>query len=172
MPLKRGEKEQIVAEMSARLRSAEAVVVTDYRGLNVAQIARLRGLLRAAGSDFQVIKNTLAQRAFEAAGLEAPADLLSGPTAIAVFGEDVSAPAKALAAFAKESGILAIKGGLLAGRALDAAAVGALADLPTREELFSQLVGLFTAPPQQLVTVLSAPLRDFVNVLSARVEAG
>jgi large subunit ribosomal protein L10 len=172
LPLTRSEKTAVVDRMTARLKAADAVVVTDYRGLTVAQISKLRRELRTKGAEFHVVKNSLAQRALSAAGLEMPESLLDGPTAVALLFEDLSGPTKVLRDFAKETNILAIRGGLLSGQAVDAAGVNALADLPSREQLLAQLLGVLQAPQRQLVTVLNSPLRDLVGVLNAHAESG
>lgn len=170
MPLRRSEKEEVVADMAERLRRAQAVVVTDYRGLSVADLQALRRKLRTSGSEFTVIKNTLVKRAFEVAELEAPDAYLTGPTAVALLYDDLSGPTKVLQEFAKSTQILAIKGGVLDGRTLDAKAMSALADLPTREELYATFMGVLQAPMRQYVTVVAAPLRNLLNVMSARAR--
>jgi large subunit ribosomal protein L10 len=156
--------------MTEQLQAAEAVVVTDYRGLTVAQFRALRRALRAVGAEIHVIKNSLTTRALAAAGLESPEQLLHGPTALALFGEDLSGPAKALLAAVEDTKLLSIKGGLLGGRVIDAADVEALSKLPTRPELLAILLGTIMAPQRQFVTVLQAPLVDMVGVLNAYTE--
>jgi large subunit ribosomal protein L10 len=156
--------------MAQRLKKAEAVVVADYRGLDVAQMTTLRTKLRQNGSEIQVIKNSLVTLAFAEAGIEAPADLLAGPTAVILFHEDLSGPAKTLRQFAKDTQILAIKGGIMGGQRLSASGVDALAELPTKEELQATLLGVFQAPMRNFVVVTSAPLRNLVNVLNARAR--
>ena len=170
MPLTRDEKEQAVSQIAEQLERAEAVVVTDYRGLTVAQLGQLRKDLRATGAEFHIVKNTLAARALAAAGISLPEALLSGPTALAFLYDDLSGPVKALKECAKQTNILEIRGGLMGGTALDAASITALADLPSREQLLATLLGVVQAPQRQLVTVLQAPLRDFLNVLNAKSE--
>jgi large subunit ribosomal protein L10 len=172
MPLKRDEKERIVADFTERVKEAEAVIITDYRGLDVAEISQLRRDLRESGSQFQVIKNTLMRRVLDNAQLDVPHEVLLGPTAVAILAEDLSGPAKALLKCAKDTESLVIKGGLMGGRFLDEKGVEALSKLPTREELLGQVLGVFTAPQRNTVTVLHAPMRDFVGVLRARVDAG
>jgi large subunit ribosomal protein L10 len=171
LPLERSEKEAIVAEMTDKLGAANAVVVADYRGLNVAQLAALRRELRQFGTELQVIKNSLARRALENAGLESLDDVLVGPTLVALLGEDLSSPLKSMAKVNKDTEHLAIKGGLLGGKRIDARAVAALADLPSREELLSQFLGLLEAPQRQLLAVLEAPQRELVSVLDAHAKA-
>jgi large subunit ribosomal protein L10 len=172
MPLQRDEKEVIVAEMIEQLGKAEAVLLADYRGLNVVEISQLRRNLRDAGSQLQVIKNTLAQRAFAKADIELPEEMLLGPTAVVLLFEELAAPAKALLECAKATNRLVIKGGFMDGRLLDEDGVKALSSLPTREELLGLLLGVLTAPQRNTVTVLHAPMRDFVGVLRARVDEG
>ena len=170
MPLQRDEKEAIVAEMTEQLGNAEAVIFTDYRGLDVAEISALRRKLRKGGSQLQVIKNTLALRAFADADIELTEEMLLGPTAVALLFEELAGPAKALLDCARETERLVIKGGFMGGRLLDADAVKALSTLPTREELLGKVLGVFTAPQRGTVTVLQAPMRDFLNVMNARVK--
>jgi len=171
MPLTRARKEALVDAMAARLGSAQAVIVTRYRGLDVAELTELRGKLRAGGATYHVIKNRLLRRAFEAAELEPPPDeLLSGPTAIAVLSEDLSGPSKALLEFAKKHELLEVAGGMMGGSALDAKGIEALSKLPTREEILSQLVGVLKAPQRNLVSVLAAPGRDLVRVIDAKAR--
>jgi large subunit ribosomal protein L10 len=173
MPLSRREKEAVVDRVATRLKDVEAIIIADYRGLTVSQLGRLRGELRRHDSELHVIKNTLARRAFQRAGLEPPDDLLSGPTALLFFSDELAGPAKALLDFVKEANeLLVIKGGLVSGRRTSEAGVKALAELPSREELRGLLLGALNAPPRQLVTVLSSPLRDLAGVIQARVDAG
>lgn len=172
MPLELREKTAIVEDMTGRLGRATAVVMADYRGLNVTELMGLRRTMRASGAELHVIKNTLMRRACVAAGIEPPAALLSGPTAVALLYDDLSRPAKALIEFAKQHEVFAIKGGIIEGKAMDERAVKALADLPSRDELRAMLLSVFQAPQRQLVTVLAAPMRDFVSVLHNYAEKG
>lgn len=170
MPLQRNEKESIVELMGERLGRATAIVVTDYRGLSVADLTGLRSSLRAKGCDVQVIKNTLLRRACEAAEIDPPAALLKGPTAVVLLYDDLASPTKALLEFAKKNERFEIRGGILDGKMLDAGGVKALADLPSRDELRAMLLGTLQAPQRQLVTVLGAPLRNLVTVLNAYAD--
>jgi large subunit ribosomal protein L10 len=170
LPLRRSEKEAVVADMAERLQRAEAIVLADYRGLTVKRLIALRRVLRDCQAEIQVIKNTLVLRAFQEAGLQPPTELLTGPTAVALMYDELSAPTKALLDVTKETELLVIKGGILSGRLTDAASIRALAELPSRPELLAQLLGVLKAPMRQCVTVLNAPLQGFVNVLHARSE--
>lgn len=171
LPLSRERKQELVEAMAERLGSASAVIVTHYRGLDVAGLTDLRGKLRAGGASYHVVKNRLLRRAYELAELEPPpAELLSGPTAIAVLGDDLAGPAKAMLEFAKKNELLTVVGGYMGGNVLDARGVEALSKLPTRDELLAQIVGVLQAPQRNLVSLLSAPGRDLVRVIDAKVK--
>lgn len=172
MAISREKKQQIVEELTALLQESQGIILTDYRGLNVNEMMRLRRQLRREGVVFRVVKNTLTKLALQQAGLPAPDDLLEGPTAIAFLAQDVSGPAKTLLDFAKESGILTIKGGLIGSTVMDAEAARALARLPSRDVLLAQLVASIQGPMVNLAGILMAPMRDLVHVLEARAEGG
>jgi large subunit ribosomal protein L10 len=167
----KSQKEQVVAELVERLRSTESLIVADYRGLTNAELVMLRAKLRGSGAQLQVVKNTLTRRAAEAAGAEALLALLEGPTAIAFVETDGDpiAVAKALADTAKETKLLALRGGILSGRSISGDEVDALAKLPAPEVVKSQLVGVIVAPLTQLAGLLAAPLRDVVGLIDARI---
>ena len=170
--MQRTEKEQVVTELAERLRAAESLIVADYRGLTNMQLEELRGKLRVSGARFQIVKNTLTRRAAEEAGADAILALLEGPTAIAFVetdGDPVGV-AKALADTARDTKVLALRGGLLSGRTIGSAEIAELAKLPAPEIVKSQLVGVIVAPLTQLVGLLAAPLRDLVGLIDARVE--
>lgn len=167
----KSQKEQVVAELVERLRSTESLIVADYRGLTNAELVTLRAKLRGSGAQLQVVKNTLTRRAAEAAGAEALLALLEGPTAIAFVEADGDpiAVAKALADTARETKVVALRGGILSGRSITGADVEALAKLPAPDVVKSQLVGAIVAPLTQLVGLLAAPLRDLVGLIDARI---
>jgi len=152
------EKQQLVSEVSSKLKESSCTVVADYRGLTVAQITQLRRNLREAGIEFQVLKNTVVRRATAQTDLTDLDEILTGPTAIA-FGKDIVAPAKILSDFAKKNDKLQIKGGVVEGRVVDTAQIKALADLPSREGLLSMLL-----------SVLQAPVRNFALAVKAVSE--
>ena len=139
----RDEKERVVAELTEKLKSAETLIVADYRGLTMPQIDALRGKLVEHGAQFTVVKNTLTRRAAEAAGVDALLALLEGPSAIAFIESDgdMVAVAKALADSARETKILEIRGGLMQGRTISAADVEELAKLPPLDVLRGQVLG-------------------------------
>src|SRR5213593_1222836 len=144
----RAQKERLVADLTERLRSTETLIVADYRGLTMPQVDALRTELLTHGARFQVVKNTLTRRAAEAAGADALLALLEGPSAIAFLEAegDMVAAAKALADTARETRVLAIRGGVLEGRAMTAAEVESLATLPPVEILRGQVLGAIIAP--------------------------
>jgi large subunit ribosomal protein L10 len=170
--VKKEEKERVVAELTERLRTAETLIVADYRGLTMPQIDTLRGRLLEHGARFSVVKNTLTRRAAEAAGAEALLALLEGPTAIAFLESDGDpvAVAKALADAARDTRILAIRGGLLEGRPMEAAEVESLATLPPLEILRGQVLGAVIAPLNALIGLVTAPLQDLYGLIDARIE--
>lgn len=163
----RPEKVAEVEALEQRLRSSSVVIVTDYRGLSVAEIGTLRLRLRDASLEYRVTKNTLLTRAAEQAGVPGLAPFLSGPTAIVFGKDDPGVPARVLQEFIRQYRKLEIKGGVVEGQALGAAAVHALATLPTRPELLSRVVGMIQSPLRGLVGVLSAPPRALVTALEA-----
>ena len=168
----RSDKERVVAELTERLRRADTLIVTDYRGLTNVQLENLRDELIKHGARLSIVKNTLTRRAAEAAGSDALLALLEGPSAIAFIeadGDPVSV-AKALSDTARESRILEIRGGIMQGRSIDSAAVEELSKVPPLEVLRGQVIGAILAPLHQLVGLVNAPLRDFVGLIDARIE--
>lgn len=167
--MNREEKARVIEELTEKLKGG-SVVLVDYQGINVAQSTQLRARSREAGVEFLVAKNTLAQRAAEAAGAEGISGFLVGPTALA-FSEDPVAGAKLMTEFSDEVESFEVKGGLLdGGRVMGAEEVVALSRLPGREQLLAQLLGAIQAPLAGLVTVLNAPLRNLAVVLNQVAE--
>ena len=170
--MKRDQKEQVVEELTARLKAAETLLVADYRGLTMPQIDELRTKLLASGARFTVVKNTLTRRAAEAAGTDALLTLLDGPSAIAFLEADgdMVAAAKALADAARETQVLEIRGGIMQGRTVTAEEVASLATLPPVEVLRGQVLGAIVAPLTTFVGLLNAPLQNFIGLIDARIE--
>jgi large subunit ribosomal protein L10 len=166
----RKEKEAIIEETARLLSDAEALYVSDYRGLTVAQLTRLRAALRERGAELHVLKNTLTAIAAERAGRENVKELLTGPTAVAFCGEDLLGPAKTLSDYARANQALVVRGGVLQGSLLDADGVRLLASLPPREVLVGQVVGTMAAPLTGLVTVLQGTISGFVRALNQVAE--
>ncbi|HEY8552752.1 MAG TPA: 50S ribosomal protein L10 [Thermaerobacter sp.] len=165
--LTRAEKEALVEELAGKLQRAQGVILTDFRGLNVADTNELRRRLRAQGVEYRVVKNTLIRRAAAKAGIDGLDPLLEGPTALAFGYDDPVAPAKELSQFAKEHSQLQIKGGLLAGRVIGVQEIQRLADLPSRDELLAKVMGGIQAPLYGLVGALAATLRSFAWAVDA-----
>jgi len=161
------EKKQIVTELKERLAKSKVVIVTDYKGLNVADMTTLRRKLREAQVEYQVVKNTLLRRAAEGTEAELIEDNFVGPSAIALSYDDPVAPAKVLTDFAKENAKLEIKIGVMNGKVMDLAAIKALSALPSREQLLAQVLAAMNAVPTAFVTALSDVPRRMLNVLTA-----
>ncbi|MBP1996439.1 50S ribosomal protein L10 [Paenibacillus eucommiae] len=153
------EKEQAVSVVTEKLKNSSCTIITDYRGLNVAQVTQLRKTLREAGIEFTVLKNSLARRASANAELSGLDEYLTGPTAIAFSSGDIVAPAKILTEFAKKNDKLNVKAGIVEGRVVGYDQIKALADLPSKEGLLSMLL-----------SVLQAPVRNFALAVKAVAE--
>jgi large subunit ribosomal protein L10 len=160
-------KKEIAAELHDHFSKSAVVIVTDYKGLNVAAVTDLRRKLREADVQYKVVKNTLLARASEGTDAEAIKDYFKGPNAVAFSYTDPVAPAKVLCDFAKENDKLDIRIGVLNGKVLDADAIKALAKLPSREQLLAQVLSVMNQVPTSLVTALSDVPRRMVNVLAA-----
>jgi len=165
----RAEKVAVVNEVREKFSSAGAAVLTEYRGLNVAAISQLRRQLREAGGEYKIYKNTLVRFAARDLGLEIE-ELLTGPTAIAFVDGDAAAVAKALRDYARTNPALVVKGGILGMKSLSADEVRALAELPSRDVLLSQIAGAFAAPLQQFAGLLQALPRNMAYGLKALLD--
>jgi large subunit ribosomal protein L10 len=152
----RQEKEQIVTDIAEKLQGSVCTVVTDYRGLNVAQVTELRAKLRDAGIEYKVLKNTLTRLATSQSNLTDLDTYLTGPTAIAFSTTDVVAPAKILSDFAKKNQALEIKAGIVEGQVVDVTRIKQLADLPSREGLLSMLLSVLQAPMRNMALAVKA----------------
>ena len=170
MAITRAEKEAVVSQLTEELGKIKIAVLTDYRGLTVAEAEELRAKLREAGVNYKVTKNTLLKLALQQAPAYKKMDLtvFKGPMALALsFDDEVAAP-KVIFQFAKQHQALEIVGAITPdGELLSAADVKALAVLPTREQLLGQVVGTIAAPLTGLMSVMSGNLRGIVNVLNA-----
>lgn len=164
------QKERVVEQLTARMREAPAMIVTDYRGLTVTQVADVRQSLRDAGATFHVAKNTLAKIAATQAERPDLIALLEGPTAIAFVADDPSAAAKKLSDLARQTRILQVRGAVMDGQTLTADEVRALGELPSKDVLQGQVVGAIAGPIQGAYNVFAAPLREFLVVLDQYIE--
>lgn len=168
MAITKEKKQALLAEYLDKASRAQMLIITEHRGLTVKQAQELRRSLAPHQAAFHVVKNTLLRRALQELGRPVPDSLLSGPTAVSYCFGDVAAVAKAVDDFARASGVLQIRGGLLGSQVVDAEGVRALANLPPREVLLARVVGGIQAPIVGLVSVLGGVLRGLVNVLDAR----
>jgi len=159
-------KKEVVAEVSARLKSAQTVVLAEYRGLAVEDITVLRSRARASGVYLRVLKNTLARRAVQGTPFEKLADQMVGPLAYGISDDPVAA-AKVLHAYAKGNEKLVIKGGAMPNYLMTAKEVGNLANMPSRTELLSKLLGTMQAPIAKFVQTLNEVPTKFVRAVAA-----
>ena len=160
----------VVDEVRSRIGEASASIVSEYRGLSVAELADLRTALAAVGGDYRIFKNTLVRRAIDGGEYQPLSEYLSGPSGLTFVQGDVSAVAKALKDFARSNPLLVIKGGLADGSLLSSSDLSALADLPPRDVLLARIAGALAAPMQQLAGLLQALPRNLAYGLSALIE--
>jgi len=162
------EKVESIRSLKERFEGVKTAVLTEYRGLTVRQLSDLRKHLKRVGAEYTVVKNRLARLAVKGSPLDSLARHLKGPTGVAYSQQDPVAVAKALQAFVKANPALTITIGLVEGKVLEPQALRALADLPSKEAVRSQLVGAIQGPMSQLVSLLTAPQQELVRVLEAR----
>lgn len=158
-------KAAAIVELRERLVGAQSAVLTDYRGLSVADMTELRSLLRKSAVEYRVTKNTLVRLALKETGLTGLDAYLAGPTAIAISQTDPVAPSKVLAGWAKGRPTFTIKGGAVEGRICGPAEIAALGELPSREVLLGRMASAFQGPIRSVASVLVAPIRGLVTVL-------
>ena len=161
-------KAEAVSELKEKLEKSDLAVLTDYRGLTVAEMTQLRTQLRQVGVEYKVAKNTLTRFAAEQAGVPSLSPLLVGPTAIAFASDDVVKAAKVLTEYAKSSKLFKIKGAVLQGKVIGTEQLAELAELPPREVLVAKVIGGMQAPIAGLVNVLNGTLVSLLRVLQAR----
>lgn len=171
MPVTRVRKSELVEELTNELKQAQAVIITDYRTLKVADLQGIRNELRGMKTAFHIAKNTLLEIALKDAGLPVPANLLEGPTAVAFLHDDLSGPAKRLSTFFKDKD-LPIRGAIVGQTIYDAKGVEALGNLPGRPQLYANFLGALQGPSASLVGVLNGALSQLVYVLQAKADQG
>jgi large subunit ribosomal protein L10 len=162
-----GEKAETVAAVHERLRSAKMAIVTEYRGLTVAQITRLRREIRQASGEYRVIKNTLVRRALKDTGYGALEMLLQGPNGWVFAYDDPVLLSKALVKFADDNEKIKIKGGVFEGEFLDPAKVKVLAQMPSKPELQAKLLAMIQAPATQLLRTIQEPGARVVRLIES-----
>jgi large subunit ribosomal protein L10 len=163
-------KRATVAELREELSRNPTLIVSEYRGLSVSELAEVRRALRKHNVSYRVVKNRLMRIAANDAGLEALSPMLTGPSAIAFGSGDESAVAKAVLDATKPYKVIKLKGAVLGTRAIDANGLTRLAALPSRDVLLAQLAGAFAAPMAEMAGLLAAPLRDIAGGLAALIE--
>jgi large subunit ribosomal protein L10 len=163
-------KVELVDRLTAQLGRATSAIVTDYRGLTVAQLSELRGRLRADEIEYVVVKNTLARRAAEAAGVGQFSSVLMGPVGLALGYGDLARPAKILTEYFRQNRRLPVVAGLVEGRVIDADGVKQLSELPPRDVLLSMLAGTIQSPLTTLAGSLQSILSNFAATLDAYRE--
>lgn len=168
MAISKEKKQELVANYREKLERSQAVILTNYQGLNVAQISELRNRLRTVGTGYQVIKNTLLRLALQEAKLPQMDTLLEEPTAIGLCYQEVQPAVRVLVEYTREASPFGLKGGLLGHRLLTTEDINWLANLPSREVLLAQVLAGFQSPMRELVNVLSGPMRGLITVLKAR----
>ncbi|OGF13942.1 MAG: 50S ribosomal protein L10 [Candidatus Edwardsbacteria bacterium GWF2_54_11] len=161
------EKEKIVQELTEKMKTAKAIYLTDFTGLDVVRATELRKKLRDASVEYQVVKNTLAQLAAKNAGMEMLLDYLTGPTGLAFGVKDPIIPAKILVEFAKDDDKPSVKMGVVEGKVVDVKQVKQLALLPSREVLISQILSAMQSPITGLVGALGGIIQKFVGTVDA-----
>ena len=166
--MNRIEKQQLIDELHGEFKASAHAVLVDYKGLSVPAVTEFRRKVKAAGSRYRVVKNSLALRAAKDTPLEKLAPKFEGATGVAYTGDDPVALAKVLVDFAKDHPALALKGGLVSGsQLLDAEGVKALSTMPGLRELRGRLLGLLQAPATRLVRLLNTPASQLAQVLKA-----
>jgi large subunit ribosomal protein L10 len=168
----RPEKANIVSDLSAKLKGSLFVLVADYQRMKVDQFSELRNRLAPAGAEIHVVKNSFLKRAITDSGLPDVANQLTGQTAIVTGEKDVAPVAKILKTFATEFKIAALKIGIVDRAILPSKDVEAMADLPSREVLLAQLLGLLLSPATKLVRLLNEPASSLARLLNAKAEQG
>lgn len=163
---KRSEKEKDLEQLKSELATVSTVILTTFQGITVEDDTKLRRTIQAAGGDYKVVKNTLAERAAQGTPSESLLKNLGGPTSIAFTNSDPVALAKALTKFAKDVPALKIRAGVVEMRVLSIAEIQQLAQLPSKEELYSKIMFLVNAPAQRVATVMSAVMRNMAVVVS------
>lgn len=168
--LNRTEKEDIVGQLHEKMARARAAILAEPRRLDVATVTELRRKCREAKVEYRVVKNTLAIRAAKGTALEALAEKFAGPTALILSYEDVVAPAKILADFAKDRDSFTIRTAVIEGQVVDARGIAALARMPGLPELRSRIAGILMQPAARLARLLAAPGQQLARVIGARRE--
>lgn len=170
MAISKQRKEEVQAQYNEWVKRSQAVILVEYTGANMKALDALRAKIREAGGEFHVVKNTLVKRVFAENGMDIPNDLLVKSTAISFAFTDPASTAKALTDATKGNEFVKVKGGFLAGKALNASQVKALSDLPPLPVVRAQLLGVLQAPAGKLVRTIAEPARGLAAVIKANLE--
>jgi large subunit ribosomal protein L10 len=165
--LNKTQKLEVVGELNDKLTRAKAAILTDFKGLTVAEITEFRNELRKSGVEYRVVKNTLTKRAASGTDAEKLSPYLQGPTGLVIGYDDPVAPAKVVMEFAKKQQKLEVKVGLIEGVLADLGQLKAIADLPSRNELLSQMAAGFQAPATKMARLLNATVARLGYALTA-----
>lgn len=157
------QKEEEVSKLAEKLKEAKIILLTDYRGINVADVTKLRADLRNTNSEYKVIKNNIIKRALDANGESGLDDLLEGPTAIVIGTEDYLEPSKVIYNFSKNNEFYKIKGGIIEGKVMTAEEIITLAKLPSRQEIMAKLAGALLGNITKLAVALDAVREQKAN---------
>lgn len=170
MALSKERKNELVAQYVEQLERGQGIILTDYKGLDVSEMSKIRNTLRPIGGKFQVVKNRLLLLALKEVGVSLPDEWLVEPTAVGFCYDEVPAVAKVLVDTARDTKVLRIKGGWMGAAPLSVDQVSDIANLPSREVLLAQALGAINAPASQVVGVIAGGIRQIVNVVQAYVE--
>lgn len=171
MAIHREKKVELLDTYRGQLKKSSALVFTNYRGLSVGRLASLRAKLSESGTSYMVVKNSLLGIALREEGMPEPDGLLAGPNAVAFIGEDIGRGVTGLLDWIKAEKVGEVTGAILGNSVLDSTGAEALADLPTKEQTLSMVLGAINAPASSLARILTAPTASLVRVINARVEA-
>jgi len=170
LAIKRERKVELLDIYRSQVKNSSALVFTNFRGLSVANLQSLRVRLNDTNTGFMVVKNSLLGIALKENGLPSPDSLLSGPNAVAFLGEDIGRSVKSILEWIRVEKVGEISGALLGNSVLDAKGAEALADLPSKEQVLAQVLGVINAPASSLARILTAPSASLVRVINAHVE--
>lgn len=165
--LTKEQKNQVVAELKEKFEKTKGMVMTEYKGMTVAEITELRDQLRSKGIDYKVVKNTLARIASEGTPIEAAKDQFKGPIGVAMGFDDAAVVAKTVLDFSKKNDKLKIMGGVVDGSLYDEAAMKTIASLPSRDVLLGMMAGTMNAPASKMARLMNATVVQFAYALNA-----
>lgn len=171
MAISKQRKEEVIAQYNDWVKRSQAVILVEYTGANMKSLDNLRAKIRESGGEFHVVKNTLVRRVFADNGWDVPGDLLVKSTAVSFAFADPASTAKALTDATKGNEFVKVKGGFMAGKAMNSAQVKALSDLPPLPVMRAMLLGVLQAPAGKLVRTLAEPARGLAAVIKARTES-